>query len=263
MRENVRYFSDLTPTEQSQGINGEDIWVFYSRGNDEGYRWNVPFVEAIAWSETNVKELKEGLVTNSRWQGSDYYSETGFGWVDYFTNQLKAFFVEEGPYSKNVVKFHSKSNLSDLFFTSIINSKFATYYVKNFITNTHTLQINDGKMIPIVYPSEKVHGIISVISMMIIKTLNKVFQQVVDSVILNLYFPKHMQEKEIDVLKFVEKDIEQVLQGRDFEKLKEVEKEEIIEQLHKTWSHPDNEVRNRIKLFAVRSPEILKPILES
>ncbi len=227
----MRYFSDLTPTEQSQGINGEDIWVFYSRGNDEGYRWNVPFVEAIAWSETNVKELKEGLVTNSRWQGSDYYSETGFGWVDYFTNQLKAFFVEEGPYSKNVVKFHSKSNLSDLFFTSIINSKFATYYVKNFITNTHTLQINDGKMIPIVYPSEKVHGIISVISMMIIKTL--------------------------------EKDIEQVLQGRDFEKLKEVEKEEIIEQLHKTWSHPDNEVRNRIKLFAVRSPEILKPILES
>lgn len=30
-----------------------------------------------------------------------------------------------------------------------------------------------------------------------------------------------------------------------------------------TFSHPDNEVRNHIKLFGVRSPEILKPILES
>ncbi len=72
-----------------------------------------------------------------------------------------------------------------------------------------------------------------------------------------------MLEKEIDVLPFVEKDIETVMQGRDFEKLKDVEKEAVIEQLHKTWSHPDNEVSNRIKLFAVRSPDILKPILES
>ena len=40
-------------------------------------------------------------------------------------------------------------------------------------------------------------------------------------------------------------------------------KEKIIEQLHQTWSHHNNEVRNCMALFAVRSPEILKPILES
>jgi hypothetical protein len=72
-----------------------------------------------------------------------------------------------------------------------------------------------------------------------------------------------MKERGIDVLDFVEKDIEEVTQGREFEKLSDTEKEQIIEQLHAKWSHPDNEVRNRIKLFAVRSPEILKPILES
>jgi hypothetical protein len=70
-------------------------------------------------------------------------------------------------------------------------------------------------------------------------------------------------KKEIDVLQFVERDIAIVMQGRDFEKLSDSEKEVVIEQLHKTWSHPDNEVRNRIKLFAVRSPDVLKPILES
>ncbi len=88
-----------------------------------------------------------------------------------------------------------------------------------------------------------------------------VFELTLNSFVLNLYFPDHMQEREIDVLQFVERDIEKVMQGREFEKISDTEKEHVIEQLHQTWTHPDSEVRNRIKLFAVRSPEILKPIL--
>lgn len=85
--------------------------------------------------------------------------------------------------------------------------------------------------------------------------------QVVNSIVFNLYFPNHMKEHQIDVLEFVKRDMEKTFQGREFESMSD--KEKVIEQLHATWSHPDNEVRNRIKLFAVRSPEILKPILES
>ncbi|KAA8485878.1 Eco57I restriction-modification methylase [Arcticibacter tournemirensis] len=92
---------------------------------------------------------------------------------------------------------------------------------------------------------------------------NTAFEQTINGVIFNLYFPKHMRERGIDVLEFVEQEIQEVMQGRDFEKLNDPEKEQVIEALHATWGHPDNEVRNRIKLFAVRSPEILKPILES
>lgn len=57
--------------------------------------------------------------------------------------------------------------------------------------------------------------------------------------------------------------MQKILQGWEFDSLDDTEKEKVIEQLHATWSHLDNEVRNRMKLFAVRSPEILKPILES
>ena len=85
---------------------------------------------------------------------------------------------------------------------------------------------------------------------------------IIDAVCLNLYFPEHMEERGIDVLKFVEKDINDVMKDTFFEKLEDFEKEKVIEQLHAKWSHPDNEVHNRIKLFAIRSPEILKPILE-
>ena len=72
-----------------------------------------------------------------------------------------------------------------------------------------------------------------------------------------------MKERGIDVLTFVERDIAEVMQGREFEKLSDAEKEKVIEQLHTKWTDPDNEVRDRIKLFAVRSPDILKLILES
>jgi hypothetical protein len=90
-----------------------------------------------------------------------------------------------------------------------------------------------------------------------------VFKQVNDALVFQLYFPAHMKEKQIDTLQFVEKDLTEVMNGRDFEQLPDSEKETVINQLYARWTHPDSEVRNRIKLFAVRSPDILKPILES
>ncbi len=90
-----------------------------------------------------------------------------------------------------------------------------------------------------------------------------VINQIQNSLIFNLYFLDHMKEKEIDIVEHVERDIQEVMKGKDFKDLSIVEKETVINQLYDTWTHPDNEVRNRMKLFAVRSPEILKPILES
>ncbi|WP_053991284.1 N-6 DNA methylase [Mangrovimonas sp. TPBH4] len=89
------------------------------------------------------------------------------------------------------------------------------------------------------------------------------FEKIIDGLAMELYFPNHMKEQEIDVIYYLKKDIDKVLQYREFDSLSDSEKDKVIEQLHTTWSHPDNEVRNRMKLFAVRSPQILKPILES
>ena len=94
-----------------------------------------------------------------------------------------------------------------------------------------------------------------------LKNIN--FNHVIDGIIFEFYFSSHMQEKQIDILRFVEKDLAHVMQGGAFEQLVDSAKENVINQLHARWTHPDNEVRNRIKLFAVRSPDILKPILES
>ncbi len=151
----ISNFDDLKDDEKLSGTKSQ-TYIRYYRGNDEGQRWICPVDEAIIWTEDSVKELKEGRLTNSRWQGSELYSCEGFGWVDYFTNKIKAFVVPSAPYSKNIVKFHSIFKIENEFLVAFLNSSFCSYYVKNFITNTHTLQINDGKVIPILIPSKTV-----------------------------------------------------------------------------------------------------------
>jgi hypothetical protein len=94
-------------------------------------------------------------------------------------------------------------------------------------------------------------------------SLYSVFEMVNDALVFQLYFSDHMKENEIDVLQFIQRDIEEVMQDKVFENLEDTAKEKVIEQLYAKWTDPDNEVRDRIKLFAVRSPDILKPILES
>jgi hypothetical protein len=72
-----------------------------------------------------------------------------------------------------------------------------------------------------------------------------------------------MKERGIDVLEFVEQDIAYIMHGREFDNLDDTEKEQVIEQLHSTWTDPNNEVVKRMSMFKEKSPEILKPILES
>jgi len=71
-----------------------------------------------------------------------------------------------------------------------------------------------------------------------------------------------VKERQIDILQFVEKDIKEVIQGKEFETLNEIKKEQTIAELHKRWSDPNSEIVKRMNSFPEKSPDILKPILE-
>jgi predicted RND superfamily exporter protein len=86
---------------------------------------------------------------------------------------------------------------------------------------------------------------------------------IANAFVYNLYFPKHMKENKIDVSEFIERDLNSVLENREFENLNNTEKEKVISQLHGIWTDPENEVVKRMAQFKEKSPDILKPILES
>lgn len=166
--------------------------------------------------------------------------------------------------------FVIKSNrINQKYLTAILNSKVIEYWLRfKGKMQGDLFQVDKAPILEIpIYKSEN-QSIISTIVDFVIYQGKKgfevtFFENIINSLVFNLYFPYHMKERGIDVFEYVERDMNEVMQGREFEELIDVEKEQVIEALHTIWSHPDNEVRNRIKLFAVRSPEILKPILES
>src|SRR5690606_32684966 len=81
------------------------------------------------------------------------------------------------------------------------------------------------------------------------------FEEVINACVYELYFPEHMKEKEIDVLRFAKVLIRPINQ---IEKVKE--KIEIINSVYSKLKEPSNEIRNRMMLFATRSEKILLPI---
>jgi hypothetical protein len=156
----------------------------------------------------------------------------------------------------------------------ILNSDLINWYYANNFSNKSELTVNISKTYLEVIPISKFLKenwiyCLSEFSEYLRFTIRyslknfKHLQEISNALVFNLYFPDHMKERGIDVLGFVERDIAEVMQGSEFEKLSDAEKEKVIEQLYTKWTDPDNEVRDRIKLFAVRSPDILKPILES
>ena len=187
---------------------------------------------------------------------------------------IKAAFDNSGYYNKeSILNLQLLSDeFSYYYILALLNSSTINWFYKQKFTNNSKLTVNLSKeyleQIPIKKCDSLGQSALVIMGKLLSYSYKKkiifsVFYRILDALVFNLYFPDHMKEREIDVLEFVERDMEQALQGREFDSLSVPEKEKVIDQLHKTWSHSDNEVRNRIKLFAVRSPEILKPILES
>ena len=90
-----------------------------------------------------------------------------------------------------------------------------------------------------------------------------IFDSILDALVFELYFPDHMKNCKIDILQFVENDLKEVMQGREFDQLTDDQKEKIINRLHARWTDPKSQIVKRMNSFTEKSPDILKPILES
>lgn len=153
------------------------------------------------------------------------------------------------------------------FISALINSDVINWYYANNFSNNSNLTVNISKtfmdQIPIARYSYEVSFVSEILHYLSGNLHYSDYLNILNALIFNLYFPDHMKEREIEVLKFAEQDIEKIMQGNDFEKLSDSEKDNVIEQLHLTWNNPNSEVVKRIAQFKTKSPDILKPILES
>ncbi|MBF0452314.1 MAG: hypothetical protein HQK75_16550 [Candidatus Magnetomorum sp.] len=160
----------------------------------------------------------------------------------------------------------SNKNFSKYFLWTLLNSDLINWYVYRFIYGKaiRTMHFDNpvSSRIPLALPDKYDSYRIFYYGIVHNSEIRLDFENILNGLVFELYFSEHMKANKIDIIQFVEKDLKQVMQGREFEKLTDDQKKKVIDQLHTRWTDPENEIVKRMKSFAKKSPDILKPILE-
>ena len=145
----------LTDDEKKNGINkNKSYFVPYDKGDRDGNRWYLKTPFLIDWSKESVDWLKND--PKARWQGYEFYFREGFCWTDVHTIYIKARFKEKGVHDvKSMSLFGLIDLIPEYYIISIMNSKFISEYVSDFVNNTQTFQINDARQLPIIIPNKE------------------------------------------------------------------------------------------------------------
>lgn len=183
-----------------------------------------------------------------------YFDSLAYGIQLKASTQLSIFYILSFLNSKYVNHIHSKLSLNK-------GKVFAKVLLKNLAT-IPIFNINFNNSF-----ETSIHNMISYIGLYLTLTpetnTHQIFGNVIDALIFELYYQEHMKERDIDVYKFVQADFAYQDFSEKDTSLDIVKIIDMMENLFVKYSHPDNEIINRFKLFAIRSPEVLKPILES
>ncbi len=82
----------------------------------------------------------------------------------------------------------------------------------------------------------------------------QLFEEVIDAMVMELYFKEDFENEGIEFIKYAE---------RDFESIEEKDEQEQIEIIHNAYQklrEKDNEIRNNLKLMDIKLADIVMPI---
>ena len=161
--------------------------------------------------------------------------------------------------------------LSIKYLLGVLNSSLVNFFIKQTSTNTNiTAKVLSS--IPIAVPPNDVQGLIATIVDYIIlinsaqnnlselvsnDTIASYFEKIIDGCVYELYFGEHMKEQEINIIDSALELIKPITHLSS-----DKEKADMILDVFMNIKKTDNSIRNRLDLFTLRSPEILKLIIE-
>lgn len=149
----------LSDDEKENGLSpSKPSWILYDKGDKDGNRWYLKTPFYINWSIDNVNFLKENSGKKGKGmpvvRNPQFYFREGFCWSDIHTTYIKSRLKEKGIYDvKSMSLFSLTEKTPDWYIVCLLNSKYISEYVDDFINNTQTFQINDARVLPIIVPS--------------------------------------------------------------------------------------------------------------
>ena len=156
---------------------------------------------------------------------------------------------------------------------AILNSTLINFYIKQTSTNTNiTAKVLNS--LPIVIPKNpNIQKLIAEIVEYVLclysskeqvsklvsnSTIADYFEKIIDGCVYELYFEDHMKGLEINIIDSAKQLIKPISQFT-----LDKEKTDAILDTFMMLKKTNNPIRNRMELFTLRSPELLKPIIEN
>ena len=154
----VKNVNEMTDDEKKFGLSGMQTFVPYDKGDKDGNRWYLRTPYYIDWSKENVTFLKKNSGKKNGGmpvvRNPQFYFREGFCWTDVNSTYLKCRLNNCSVFDVLSMSMFTLSPLiSDKFAVSLINSKFISEYVSDFVNSTSHFQINDARQIPIIIPT--------------------------------------------------------------------------------------------------------------
>ena len=161
------------------------------------------------------------------------------------------------------------------YLTGLLNSHLIEFWLKNkgkMQGANYQLDKEPLQQIPIAVPSKRVQNLISDIVDYVVflkteqspvselvsnETISLIFEKIIDGCVYELYFEEHMKSQEINIIDSAVELIKPI-----FHLSSDVEKADVVLNVFMNIKKTDNAIRNRLELFTLRSPDILKLIIE-
>jgi adenine-specific DNA-methyltransferase len=185
------------------------------------------------------------------------------------------FTYDEGQTYVSATFFVIQTKRIDMkYLTILLNSKLIMFWLRyrgQMQGNNYQVDKNPLLSLPIVYKKEESDTLLIIMQTLkpIIQTninlvdqipnnhIVEAFEEVIDALVLELYFPEEFAEKGIEIEKYAQ-DIFNPIEG-----LKEDEQIKAVQKAYQTLREKDNPLRNQIKLMKIELKELLLPILSA
>jgi len=201
------------------------------------------------WNQRKVSNFnKERIVT------TEISSKNNFIITDKYFGNTKTYHI--------ILKEPSYNN----YVLGLLNSKLIEYYYQNITTpqagGFYAYKTQFLNRRPIRLNSKYINAIATLALLLRYDPSNKTLKRILDATVISLYLEDHLSEINLSVFNEIDSTIRKTTNESPIENMTKGHIKEYAIELTKVWNSPESAVRNNIKLFAIKSPEILKPILE-
>lgn len=262
---NLTVHKDLlrrTPEGNSPMIKGAAIQKWHLK--EKMSQGEIEYLDSVAY-------LKENKGKRSQHHKARRVVTQGITGVDE-RNRIKATLLQSGVFCAHSVNYIilNDGDLEYEYLLALLNSNILNWYFKIFSTNSNVngYEVNS---LPISVISKHGNAVKSIVEYLLILNNEKTkpltsqidnnrisshLEEVLNMMVYELYFEKHMKENGLDVLQFIN--------PKPISDLKREEaKAEVIKEFYFWYQKPENPVRQRMLLIETRSPDIIALINKS